>query len=349
MSVSSADQVLIIPSYQPNPELLGLVRSLRSATEAPIIVVNDGSSQQQEVFDQISDEPGVTLLRHAVNLGKGAALKTAFNRALIDHPEAKGVLTVDADGQHTPEDVKKVKTAFEANPNSMVLGVRKFEGKVPFRSRFGNQMTRFVFQALTGKGLTDTQTGLRAIPKNLLKELMQIRSNRYEFETDMLIEAIQRRVPFREVPIRTVYIDNNESSHFDPLRDSLRIYFVFIRFALSSITTSIIDYSVFALARMFGASILGSLIVGRIVAGAFNFSVGKKLVFKSKGNTRREALRFVSLVIALMFVSNFLIQEMVKLFNMNVYVAKALSEGTLFIISFAVQRIMIFSPYESKD
>ncbi|MGZ3688161.1 MAG: glycosyltransferase family 2 protein, partial [Bdellovibrionota bacterium] len=240
--------VLVIPAYEPSQELIPLVRGLVATVGLGILVVNDGSSPDKTaLFSELSAMPEVTVIHHAVNLGKGAALKTAFNHALVHCPGLRGLITVDADGQHLPGDVKRLAEAIRSEPGSLHLGAREFKGKIPFRSRFGNELTRFVFKGLTGKKLKDTQTGLRAIPTQFVKTLLRVSTTGYDFETDMLILAIQSGVKIRETLIETVYLGNNESSHFDPLLDSARIYFVLIRFAFSSIATAGLDFLIFAL------------------------------------------------------------------------------------------------------
>src|SRR5262249_16001168 len=163
---------------------------------------------------------------HAVNLGKGQALKTAFNHYLLRCPQdSVGVVTADADGQHLPADVLRVAETLERGPATLVLGSRGFEGAVPARSRVRNVPTRLILRWLIGRSVRDTQTGLRGIPRRFLPELLAMEAGRYEFELDMLIRATEERIPIAEIPIETVY-GGPAQSHFNPLRDSLRIYFV---------------------------------------------------------------------------------------------------------------------------
>src|SRR5690606_33516392 len=150
------------------------------------------------------------------------------------------VVTVDADGQHLVRDVVRVALGHTRDRRSLLVGSRRFSKDVPLRSRFGNIVTRHVFRWLVGIRLSDTQSGLRAIPSAALPWLLRIESTRYEFELDMLVEAHERGIPLRELPIRTVYEAGNSSSHFRPLVDSLRIYFVFLRYVAASFGTAAI-------------------------------------------------------------------------------------------------------------
>lgn len=336
---------VLIPAYQPSTSLVRLVERLHQFQIAPILVVNDGSDPSSDsVFDELRRIPSVTVLKHGCNLGKGAALKTGINYAWTTFPELTGVLTVDADGQHSPEDTLAIRDRFRKSPESLVLGVREFTDTklVPLRSRFGNTVTRKVFHLVTGAALTDTQTGLRAIPQNLFSSLLRLTSNAYEFETDMLLLAIQKRVPFVQHGIRTVYIDGNASSHFNPLYDSLKIYFVLLRFALNGILTSGLDFATFAVTQAMGTSILASSSAGRVVSGTFNFIVSKRFVFRSNQSPVRELVRYVMLVAFLLFISNSAISALVRRLDMNVFLAKFLVDASLFLLSFSVQRTFIF-------
>lgn len=338
--------VLVIPAYQPTDALPPLVERLRAALpESPILLIDDGSGEAfAEVFSALAAHKGVTLLRHAVNLGKGAALKTAMNHYLLHLADSNaGIITVDADGQHLPEDVAKLAAASDAVPQSLWLGMRAFAGDVPLRSRFGNIVTRHVFSFLLGTRVNDTQTGLRFIPNGLMPKLLAIKANRYEFELEMLLVASQQGVAIQEMPIQTVYEKGNKSSHFRPLVDSARIYFVFLRFLANSIVTAVIDYLMFALYFAFSGNILHSFLFGRLFACAFNFTVNKYLVFQSRRQLWRELVNYVLLVLVLMTVSYFAVVAMVDSFGIHPVTAKIISEGSLFIASFAVQRLLIFS------
>ena len=189
----------------------------------------DSTAACEAIFTAIATLPGVELQRHAVNLGKGRALKTGFNRVLEEPGDLLGVITADADGQHTPEDIEKVARALLFSNPRPVLGSRGFEHGVPWRSRLGNALTRSLFGLLTGTRLADTQTGLRGIPLALLPELVTLGGERYEYEMTMLAYLCRSgRTPL-EVPIATVYLDQNRASHFHPVWDSMRIYLVLLR------------------------------------------------------------------------------------------------------------------------
>ena len=336
--------VIVIPAYEPTEQLTALAAELSEDARA-ILIVNDGSSTRcASIFAQAAMLPNVTVIAHAVNLGKGHALKTAFNHVLLHSPaESAGIVTADADGQHLATDIRRIAERLERGraDGALILGSRAFSGNVPLRSRFGNVMTRGVFRLLVGRALLDTQTGLRGIPRSFLGELLQIEAGRYEFELEMLIRAArQRRV--EEVEIATVY-GAFAKSHFNPLRDSLRIYFVFVRFLSLSILTAAIDYIAFAIAFTARHDILIAIVTARLIAGTFNFIANRQVVFRSRGNAAAEAMKYAALVVALMTISYGLITTLVNVFDVNVYVSKVLVEGSLFAASFALQNLVVFA------
>lgn len=227
---------LLIPAFQPTERLVELIDAVRRAGAfTSVVVVDDGSGPAfRQTFAGTAARERVTVVRHAVNLGKGAALKTGLNHLLLESPDLIGIVTADADGQHSAEDIGRVADRLTARPDALVLGARRFEGRTPWRSRFGNAMTRVVYAALVGPKLMDTQTGLRGLPLSLVPELLRLKANRYEFEMDMLIAARNWGHPFEQVPISTIYYGDNDTSHFHPVADSVRIYASLLKSSLTS-------------------------------------------------------------------------------------------------------------------
>ncbi|MGE3319994.1 MAG: GtrA family protein [Candidatus Berkiella sp.] len=338
--------VIVIPAYKPDTSLLTLVKELQ-AYDYAIIIVNDGSGVAfNPIFDALKPLSQVTLLEHAINLGKGQALKTAFNYFLTHFSDSKGVVTADADGQHLTTDILNVTEHLIKQPQSLWLGARTFKQGVPLRSRFGNNLTRWVFRLLIGQSLQDTQTGLRGIPRHFLSSLLKSNSIGYDFELDMLISAHQQKIPLREVAIQTVYKDENKSSHFNPLVDSLKIYFVFIRFLIFSIISGLLDFLAFTFAFMICGNILLSESLARLFSGTCNFLLNKELVFKSKQRVLPEAIKYTLLCLVNLVFSYGLITSMVYL-GANVYASKMLALIGLFIANFAIQKLLVFGKEEA--
>ena len=134
---------IIIPAYEPDEKMVALVENLKSAGFTEIVVVDDGSQGEgyQELFSKVQSM-GCVVLHHAVNQGKGRALKTAFNHCLYYYPDAVGCVTIDSDGQHTVKDMTACMEKLMEASNSLVLGVRDFNQEgIPARSVFGNKTT----------------------------------------------------------------------------------------------------------------------------------------------------------------------------------------------------------------
>jgi glycosyltransferase involved in cell wall biosynthesis len=335
--------IIIIPAYEPEASLTGLVDTLAANPDQLIVVVDDGSSPTcGPLFEAVARHANVVLLRHAVNQGKGQALKTAMNHVLLHHPDVPGVVTADADGQHLPHDIQAVAAALAAAPHQLWLGCRAFSGDVPLRSRIGNRVTKLVFKAVFSQGVSDTQTGLRGIPTGLLPALLRCSAARYEFEMEMFVLAKQHGVALREVPIETVYIDGNRMSHFNPLLDSLRIYFVLVRFSALALTSAALDFVLFSTMFALTQNVLISITVARLFSGMYNFFGGKRWVFRSQAATGREAVKYVALALVLMGLSYCTITTLVGLLKFNVLAAKVLGEGLLFLLSFSVQNQFVF-------
>ncbi|EJW97654.1 glycosyltransferase, group 2 family protein, partial [gut metagenome] len=166
-----------------------------------------------------------TVLRHVVNQGKGRALKTAFNELLNREEPVFGCVTADSDGQHTPLDICRCMDMLKQHPQALVMGCREFtSNQVSFKSKLGNELTRTICSFLCGIQVSNTQTGLRGVPREFMKELLNVPGERFELETNMLI-ACKNRIEIQEVPIQTVYDSKvDHKTHFDPVRDSIRIY-----------------------------------------------------------------------------------------------------------------------------
>jgi len=334
---------IVIPAYKPGPALVSLVKALLPTAPGPIIVIDDGSGAQfAPVFESVAALDGVELIRHAVNLGKGAALKTGINHALVQFPDCMGIVTADADGQHAPEDIARVAAALRRNPNALIMGVRAFGAATPLRSRLGNRITCVLMRYTLGQSLADSQTGLRGIPAAMLPHLLRLASSRYEYELDMLIACQQQGCPVEEVPIRTIYIDGNKSSHFQPIADSMRIYFVLFRFTLLALCTAAIDNAVFIPLFALTGSIAKSQACGRLVATVFNYLGARTPVFHSRQRHATLLPKYLSLVVVSGLFSYAMIQVIHRYTGLSAIASKILAEGLLFLVNFTIQRDFVF-------
>ena len=355
---------VIIPSLNPDEKIISTVQSLVDVGFDDIILVDDGSKEEfKKRFEEAKYFSGVTVLVHEVNKGKGRAMKTAFEYILNNRPNKPNVITVDGDGQHLAVDVKKCIELLEENPHAFVMGVRNFNDEnVPARSRFGNKITRTVFRLLCGIKVSDTQTGLRAIPFEHLPLMLQIDGDRYEYETNQLFAVKQAGIEFKETVINTVYIEENQTSHFRPIRDSIRIYGVIIKYIASSLASTLVDVSLFTLLNIiFGRlgfsnelRIILAEAIARIISSFVNFSLNRKVVFKSKEKFGSTMLRYYILCVCQLAAST----GLVYLFSTVIFklsdgslldtLIKIVVDTFLFFLSFRIQQTWVFATKKKK-
>lgn len=345
----SEKPVALIPAYKPPPALRELVADLRARQLfACICVVDDGNgAAYADLFAQLRTD-GVEVLHHHVNLGKGMALRTGLNHLAVHYPEATGVVTLDADGQHLPEDVAQIVECLTAHPQNLVMGVRHLPATAPWRSRFGNRLTRHVLRIFTGLRLSDTQTGLRGIPMGLIADLLRLKSVGYDFELDMLILAHRHRVPIQEVAIAAVYLDDNTSSHFNPVLDSMKIYFVFLRFFSVSLMTAAIDYVIFALFFLMTGRVLIAMISARLLAASFQFIMSYAFVFKDRQDKLPAIGKYILVLCSLTMLALGGIHAFDYFLGVSPLISKVIVEGLIYILSFLLLRDFVFSAADKE-
>ncbi|MGT2741923.1 bifunctional glycosyltransferase family 2/GtrA family protein [Streptococcus plurextorum] len=337
---------IIIPAYEPDQRLVDLVATIRQQLrDAKVILINDGSNQRYQPYFEGAEQLGATLLSHSENRGKGAALKTAFSYLLANGGADKEdyLITIDSDGQHLVSDMLKVADAVKDKPSTLVLGCRAFVGDVPTRSRFGNMITAKLFGLVTGQALSDTQTGLRAMSTHLLPWLLSLEGDRFEYEFNMLLEAKRANVTIEEVPIETIYLNHNEGSHFRPIRDSIRIYTPFLKFSGTALTAAVADAAFLFLLMSVTNHLLLSVVLARVLSAGLQWSLNAQFVF-NQGTSRpfRSLIRYFSLVLVLLACNFFLLQSLVGI-GIGLALAKLVTETLLFILSYRVQRNVVFT------
>jgi len=353
---------VVLPSLDPDEKLLAVIDGLLDVGFSRIILVNDGSRKENlHYFEEATAHPQVQLLHHEVNRGKGAALKTAFEWFLDNCPNGLGVVTVDGDNQHHPEDTLAC-TLEMIKSSKVILGCRDFSlDHVPMRSRLGNNATCTVFKIFCGMKLSDTQTGLRAIPREAVKAFCGVKGDRFEYETNMLLSMKEMDIAYGEVKIRTVYIEENKSSHFRAVRDSVRIYALilrhFFRYTAASILSALVDTGVFTLLSWLLGGVVGGLVLdsvatgtARVVSSLFNFLLNKKMVFCSNVSTGKALVRYYCLAIPIFLAQLGLTHGAYLLLGIGneqtilrtlIYVTVM---TVLYIVSFIIQQRWVFHP-----
>ena len=332
---------ILIPAYKPDDKLVALTDQLLTHDDLKLVVVDDGSGEAfRPVFEALDKR--VTLISYPDNKGKGGALKTGI-RYIMDHmPECERLVTADADGQHRYADIRRVLDKSEEMPGALVLGSRAFDGDVPLRSRFGNAMTRQVFAIASGVKVRDTQTGLRGFDRDGMRLFVDVPGDRYEYEINMLLTAARAEMPIYEVTIETVYLNDNESSHFNPLKDSLRIYACILKFACSSLICFGIDYVLFQLLRTFSPLTWVSNLLARIVSASVNFTLNKKLVFKGNEKTLPAVLKYAALAVFIYLIDTAILALLYEKLGWSRYVVKIISGLLGYLISFSVQGRIVY-------
>ena len=354
--------IALIPAYEPGEKLISLVHDLRDRG-FDIVVVDDGSGMDyRDTFEKVSHD--AVVLTHPENRGKGAALRNGLSyilnymaydevaRTPSGVKELSGrdavVVTVDADGQHLPDDVLRVARIAGNRRDALVLGSRAFEEDVPARSRFGNTVTRHVYSAVTGVRVHDTQTGLRAFSRDLIPALLEIEGDRYEYEINMLLTLATEGYTIIEERIETVYEDNNSGSHFRTVRDSFRVYKEILKFSASSLASFAIDYCMYAvLLTLTGTlgmthGLVISNIGARLVSGTANFTMNRKLVFKSRTGFAKSAAQYIALAALILAGNTLVLSLLAGTFGINSMIAKLITEILFFVISWTVQKYVIF-------
>lgn len=350
---------IVIPSYEPDERFPAILEDIDRAGMGPVIVVDDGSGTDYGHFfedaERIITRLGGVVLHHEVNKGKGRALKTAFTYILEKMPDAAGCITADSDGQHSVECINKCMDALKEHPDDLILGVRDFSGEdVPVKSRFGNNLTAKICNYLCGVKVTDTQTGLRGIPRGFMAELLDVEGERFEFETRMLI-ATKDRYPILEVPIKTIYDSKeNHQTHFNPIKDSIRIYrifgVIFAKFLFSSLSSCLIDLALFhifclAFSEIINAPLYATVatVGARILSAGYNYLVNYKFVFGSGKKHTSSFPRYVVLAVIQMCLSAGLVTLFVWFFpGVRELWFKIPVDVVLFIMSFYIQRRFVY-------
>ena len=357
---------VVLPSLDPDEKLIAVVDGLLEYGFSDIILINDGSKQENlhYFYDLAAQHPQIHLLHHEVNKGKGAALKNAFRWFLENRPEGFGVVTVDGDNQHHPADTRAC-CEHMMNTGHVVLGCRDFnQADVPARSSFGNKTTSAIFKIFVGMTISDTQTGLRAIPRDVLETLVDVYGDRFEYETNMLLAFKQKGIPFDEVKIRTVYIEENKSSHFRVIHDSWRIYKLilahFFRYTVSSVLSAVVDTGAYSLLSWLLSSAFQGFILtaaagvgARILSSLLNFFLNMKLVFQTNVSTGKAMLRYYMLALPQMAAQVLLTQGVYSVLNIPdaatglrtlIY---AVVMTVLYFLSYVIQQRWVFAPQKN--
>ena len=381
-------RIALIPAYKPNIQLLEFVKGIEEHG-MDCLIVNDGSGEAYlSLFHKIERETEARVLSFPENRGKGAALKAGLEYLQKENAGPQGnftIITLDADGQHLLKDALNLLSVAEEKKDTLILGSRTQSKDSPLRSRIGNGITKEVFNLCTGVEVKDTQTGMRAFSGKMIPEMLTIPGERYEYEMNVLLFLAKEGVPMEEVPIETVYINDNAESHFDTVKDSYRIYKQILKFSASSLLSFLADFLLYSFFFLITGGLFVSNFLARVISLHLNFFINKNVVFSAEGQEaqvslgatgikreesgkgaktqehkklwnlsvwktikKEEYLSYLGLAAFIFLINSFILSGIVGSLGMNPYLAKILTEGLLFCLSYFVQKKWIFGKKNSK-
>lgn len=354
--------VILIPALDPERgPLVDLVSKLLSFDFLSVLLVDDGSRKEKKAVFEECRALGCEVISYDTNKGKGYALRRGFSEILSrkDFYGEAPVITADSDGQHTVEDILKVRRELISHKDAFVLGVRDFFSEdsnknVPPKSLKGNRFTSKLFKFMYGRMMVDTQTGLRGIPYSLLEKAVKITGDRYQYEMKALIRAVRSDIEIVETPIEVIYEENNKGTHFRPIRDSLKIIGViisqFLKYSLISLSSSIIDIAAFTMLSAMLSSVIPeehiivATFIARGISGAFNFLMNKRVVF-SAGNTALlpGIIKYIITAAFIASLSALLVNGLFSLLHWNKTIIKIIVDTLLFFLSYKLQQGWVFN------
>ena len=337
--------VVLIPAYKPDERLIDLTRELIEKN-LRVMLVDDGGQQTFTHIFEACRQLGAKVAVHAVNMGKGRALKTGINACMIEWPDMTGIVTADADGQHTPTDILRLLEAMEQHPDKLILGSRAFTGNVPKKSLWGNKITRSVYALVSGIRVGDTQTGLRGLPVCALEAMARIDGERYEYEMNVLLKLKDMNIGVFEVPIETIYINDNAGSHFNPVRDAIKIYGVIFKhlfaYLFSSGFSFVVDYALFWLCLGFGLGGFISYAIARLISSQVNYRLNKHTVFGGRGG-KYSMVKYYALCVVQGAIGAGLVHVLPAILPVSEAFIKIPVDIVLFMLSYMIQRDYVFN------
>ncbi len=334
--------IVLIPTRDPDAALVDLVAGLRSHGLCDIVVVDDGSGPgAAPIFAALAGQ--ATVLTQASAAGKGRALKTGIAHCLAAHP-GRGVVTVDPDGRHAPEDVLAVAEALAREPGHLVVGGRRFAPvRVAPARRLGSLLTRTVLAVSGGVRLTDPLCGLRGLPAPALPILAGIPGEGCEYELNVLLTARRHGLQAEEVPITAIAADGPRARAFDPVRDSLALAFLLLRFVLSSLGCAALDIVLFSVLTHGGLGVGAAVVTARAASSLLNFGLNRGFVFHSDRPVAIAVTLYYLLVASIAMLSYLLTRALAESAGLPLVAAKVVADSLLFVASFLAQRHLVFA------
>lgn len=351
VQLSSPKIFLVLPAYNPGPVVIDVVREALPYTDLVILVDDGCSAQEKNYLQSCCHDSRVICLSHEYNQGKGHALFTGM-RWCLDHMLPQDfILCMDSDGQHRAADIERFRRLAARNPDlQLALGQRMASGDMPWKSRLGNDITRALFRAQYGSKVHDTQTGFRMLSKAFAEQcLTRVKPGRYETEMNMLILAARNLPEIHSVSIPAIYFAGNKNTKFKPVRDSLSVMQLFIKYAAVSLASFGVDYLLFVVFLFWpGLPYLWANVSARVISATFNFLAHKEYSFGAAGRLYTRAMKYVGAVLLSLLLSSLLLYIAVDRLHASEYLAKPVVDVIVFVLNFLVLSRIVFAETKRK-
>ena len=311
--------VALVPSYEPDDKLKKVVDDLKK-NRFDIIVINDGSDLK---YETIFNECGTKVISYPTNRGKGYAIKKGIEY-VKDNYKDYIIVIVDSDGQHEASDALNLCKYVEKHPDTLAIGKRLRKDNVPLRSKIGNNITKYVFSLATDEEIYDTQSGLRAFEEQLTEYMLEVKGDRFEYEMNVLLRLKDRGINYKEIEIKTIYIDDNKGSHFNVILDSMRIYSQIIKYKIKSILLFVFEFILF----MTLYKLRDKIIFSNIISGIICTSIGYFLI---KNDKQKEKIFQINLINIGKIIASTIILLILSL-KLNLYLSKFIAEIIMIVL-----------------
>lgn len=337
--------VILIPTIELSDNLVSLAEDLITNDFKNILIFTK-TEDKNENYKILVDKFKIDIFTYENEMNP---LKTRVDVILGKYPDSKGTIVADAAGLYSVGDIEVIASALARTPSELILGVRRLKRDAGARRpSVGNRLIEAVFNKLEDKISIESDTSLRAFSTKNLKILLE----NVEEETSALAVAKQSGIPFKTVPIYTDAAQEEERSYFSRIMDLIKVYKTFFKFTASSLFSTIIDLGLFTLfvyllRSTFPTSyIMVATILARIVSVVVNYTINNKLVFKRKKQKDGSFARYITLAIADMLVSGYIVTLLVENLIRYETLTKVLVDGSLFFVGFLIQRKFIFTDDE---
>ncbi len=345
------DYAVIVPIYYETNNTLRLCRELFAQEADNIVVVNDGAKLSKSFLAELLSM-GCNIIKFENNRGRGASLKAGIKFAHDKLYNIKGYITVDADGQHSAEDVMKIARAMDLRPNSIVLGKRDFpNANMTIRSKFGSRIASLYFKIITGVKCSDTLTEVKGIPNSLYEIAIGADGKRFDYDFNFLTECAGKGIEIYNLNIN-IHYSSKSKSNYRLIEDTYLIYATPLKFATASMGCALIDLILFTvltytLPTSLAFNVVFATLLARIVSGGINFFINRKVIFKNNGDVKRQLWRYIILFVGIMITSSAIV-SLLSFIPIPVTIIKMLVDIMLWIVNYTMQRKWVFKERSSK-